>query len=96
VPQPDVLDGELHQVGTYFIDHAVEHPQSLHLWHALGAARDRDILANQRMEVRLSNSAQIIVDIEVSSEEAPELARSVRAWLINGGIIQPEQTDSAP
>jgi hypothetical protein len=48
------------------------------------------------MEVCLSDSAQIIVDIEVSAEEAPELARSVRAWLISGGIIQPEQTDSAP
>jgi hypothetical protein len=42
----------------------------------------------------LSDHAQIIIDIEVSAEKAPELAGLVRAWLINEGGIEREQSDS--
>src|SRR5262245_14773103 len=46
------------------------------------------------MELSLSDNAQIIVDIEVSAEQAPELARLVRTWLIDERIIEREQSDS--
>jgi hypothetical protein len=38
VTQPDVLDCELHQVGTDLVDHIADHPLSVHLGHALRAA----------------------------------------------------------
>jgi hypothetical protein len=42
----------------------------------------------------LSDSAQIIVDVEVCAERAPELACVLRAWLVDEGIIEQESTDS--
>jgi hypothetical protein len=42
----------------------------------------------------LSDSAQIIVDTEVSADRAPELANLVRAWFIDEGIIEREKSDS--
>lgn len=43
----------------------------------------------------LNDSAQIVVDIEVRAEEAPDLADIVRAWLVGEQIIEQEQSDSA-
>jgi predicted RNA-binding Zn-ribbon protein involved in translation (DUF1610 family) len=42
----------------------------------------------------LSDSAQIVVDIEVSAEGAAELANAVRAWLVGEQIIEQAQSDS--
>lgn len=42
----------------------------------------------------MSDSAQIVVDIEVSAERAPELANIARAWLVGEQIIKREQSDS--
>jgi len=42
----------------------------------------------------LSDNAQILVDVEVSVERASELASVVRAWLVDEGIIEQEQSDS--
>jgi len=42
----------------------------------------------------LSDHAQIVVDTEVSAEQAPELANIVRAWLVREQIIRQEQSDS--
>jgi hypothetical protein len=39
----------------------------------------------------LSDGAQIIVDIEVSAEQAPEAANMVRAWLVAERITVAEQ-----
>jgi hypothetical protein len=42
----------------------------------------------------LSDHAQIVVDTEVSAEQAPELANIVRAWLVREQIIRQEESDS--
>jgi hypothetical protein len=42
----------------------------------------------------LSDNAQIVVDIEVSAERAPELASIIRAWLVREQIVKQEQSDS--
>jgi len=42
----------------------------------------------------LSVDAQIVVDTEVSAEQAPELANIVRAWLVGEQIIEQEESDS--
>ena len=42
----------------------------------------------------MSNNAQIVVDIEVSAERAPELPNIVRAWLVGEQIIKQQQRDS--
>jgi hypothetical protein len=42
----------------------------------------------------LSDHAQIVVDIDVSAEQAPELADVVRAWLVGQHIIKQEPSDS--
>ena len=42
----------------------------------------------------MSDSAQIIVDIEVDAERAPALAGMVRAWLVSEEIVEREQSDS--
>jgi hypothetical protein len=41
----------------------------------------------------MSDRVQIIVDREVSQEEAPHLAEEVREWLVARRIIEPELTD---
>ena len=42
----------------------------------------------------MSDFAQIVVDTEVSAEQAPELANVVRAWLIGERIIEREEGNS--
>ena len=42
----------------------------------------------------MSDNAQIVVDTEVSAEQAPELANIIRAWLIAEQIIEQEESDS--
>ena len=42
----------------------------------------------------MSDNAQIVVDTEVSAEQAPELANIVRAWLVGQHIIEQEESDS--
>jgi len=42
----------------------------------------------------LTDFAQIVVDTEVSAEQAPELANVVRAWLVGERIIEREEGDS--
>ena len=42
----------------------------------------------------LSNFAQIVVDTQVSAEQAPELANIVRAWLVGEQIIEQEESES--
>jgi hypothetical protein len=42
----------------------------------------------------LSDHAQIVVDIDVSAEQAPELANVVCAWLVGQQIIKQEESDS--
>src|SRR5215470_4355696 len=46
------------------------------------------------METFLSDSGQIIVDIEVSADRAPELASVVHAWLVDEGIIEQQRSGS--
>jgi hypothetical protein len=41
----------------------------------------------------LSDTAQIIVDIEVDAARAPALAGMVRAWLVSEEIVEREQSD---
>ncbi|MBZ4414994.1 hypothetical protein [Myxococcus sp. RHSTA-1-4] len=43
----------------------------------------------------MGDSFQIIVDKDVSAEDAPRLAGQVREWLVARRIIEPELTDSA-
>lgn len=42
----------------------------------------------------MSDNAQTVVDIDVSAEQAPELASIVRVWLVEQQIIEQEQSDS--
>lgn len=42
----------------------------------------------------MSDNAQIVVDTEVSAEQAPELANVVRTWLVGEQIIEQEESDS--
>ena len=42
----------------------------------------------------MSNFAQIVVDTQVSAEQAPELANIVRAWLVGEQIIEQEESES--
>jgi hypothetical protein len=44
----------------------------------------------------MSDSTQVIVDIEAKDHEAERLGPSLRAWLVGKGIVQPDPSDCTP
>lgn len=65
--------------------------QVLATWSAFPTTRE----GHRCMEaLSLSDSAQIVVNIEVSAEQALILANVVRAWLVGEQIIEREQSNT--